>query len=145
MRVYATLTAAPKRVVSKIKLWLQIFNSGSHNCQVLAWESWFLYTTSAYNWKVAYTPWIRFHFIIYFSLTWQWPGWPPVISSLLVPTCKVRKGDSSHHRISPLPIGSIIPLLRHDNFMLFNLVFSFLSFSILQVNSFDQGTHTTIL
>jgi hypothetical protein len=50
------------------------------------------------------------------------------ISSLLLPTCKVREEDSSHHQIGPLPIGFILPLLRCDNFIMFNLVFSFLLF-----------------
>jgi hypothetical protein len=50
------------------------------------------------------------------------------ISSLLLPTCKVCEMDSSHHRIGPLPIGFVLYLLRHDNFIVFNLVFSFMSF-----------------
>jgi hypothetical protein len=52
----------------------------------------------------------------------------PVISSLLLSTSKVHEGDSSHHRIGPLPIRFVLPLLRHDNSIVFNLVFSFLSF-----------------
>jgi hypothetical protein len=52
----------------------------------------------------------------------------PTISSLLLSTCKVREGDSFHHRIGPLPIGFVLPLLCRDNFIVFNLVFSFLSF-----------------
>jgi hypothetical protein len=50
------------------------------------------------------------------------------ISSLLLPTCKVCEGDSSHHQIGLLPIRFVLPLLRRDNSAVFNLVFSFLSF-----------------
>jgi hypothetical protein len=50
------------------------------------------------------------------------------ISSLLLPTCKVCEGDTSHHRIGPLPMEFVLPLLHRDNSIVFNLVFSFLSF-----------------
>jgi hypothetical protein len=66
------------------------------------------------------------------------------ISSLVLPTYKVREGDSSHHRIGPLPIGFVSPLLRRGNSIVFNLVFSFPFFTILQVNSFDQDTCTML-
>jgi hypothetical protein len=81
-------------------------------------------------WLYKAWPRIRFHSIIYFSL-------PPVgddsddslaISFHLLPTCKVHEGNSSHHRIGPLPIEFVPPLLRRDNSILFNPVFSFLSF-----------------
>jgi hypothetical protein len=50
------------------------------------------------------------------------------IYSLLLPTCKVCEGDSSRHRIGPLPIR-FVPLLRHrGNSIVFKLVFSFPSF-----------------
>jgi hypothetical protein len=62
------------------------------------------------------------------------------IHSLVLPNCKVREGDSSHHRIGPLPIGFIPHLRRRGNSIVFNLVFSFPSFSILQVDSFGQDT-----
>jgi hypothetical protein len=63
------------------------------------------------------------------------------ISSQLMPTCKVRVGDFSCHRIGSLPIGFVPPLLHRGNSIVFNLVFSFPSFSILQVDSFGQDTH----
>jgi hypothetical protein len=66
------------------------------------------------------------------------------IYSLLLLTCKVREGDSYYHRIGPLPIKFVPPLRRRGNSIVFNLVFSFLSFSILQVDSFDQDTHTML-
>jgi hypothetical protein len=34
------------------------------------------------------------------------------ISSLLLPTCKVHEGDSSHHQIGPLPFEFVLPLLQ---------------------------------
>jgi hypothetical protein len=66
------------------------------------------------------------------------------IYSLLLPTCKVHEGDSSHHRIGPLPIGFVPPLRCHGNSIVFNLVFSFPSFSIFQVDSFGQDTCTML-
>jgi hypothetical protein len=48
-----------------------------------------------------------------------------VIYSLLLPTCKVCEGNSSSHRIGPLPIGFVPPLHHHGNSIVFNLVFSF--------------------
>jgi hypothetical protein len=63
------------------------------------------------------------------------------IYSLVLPNCKVHEGDSSRHWICPLPIGFVPPLRRRGNSILFNLVFSFPYFSILQVDSFDQDTH----
>jgi hypothetical protein len=52
----------------------------------------------------------------------------PAISSLLLPTCKVREEDSSRYQIGPLPIGFVHPLLHRGNSIVFNLVFSFPSF-----------------
>jgi hypothetical protein len=40
------------------------------------------------------------------------PDDSPAISSLLLPTCKVHEGDSSLHRIGPLPLGFVPPLLQ---------------------------------
>jgi hypothetical protein len=52
------------------------------------------------------------------------PDDSPTISSLLLPTCKVREEDSSHHRIGLLPIGFVLPLIRRDNSIVFNIVFT---------------------
>jgi hypothetical protein len=67
-----------------------------------------------------------------------------VIYSLLLPTCKVHEGDSSHHRIGPIPIEFVPPFRRRGNSIVFNLVFSFLSLSILQVEFFGQDTRTML-
>jgi hypothetical protein len=40
------------------------------------------------------------------------PDDSPAISSLLLPTCMVREGDSSCHRIGLLPLGFVLPLLQ---------------------------------
>jgi hypothetical protein len=56
------------------------------------------------------------------------PNDSAVIYFLLLPTCKIREGNSSRHRIGPLPIGFVPPLRHHGNSLVFNLVFSFPSF-----------------
>jgi hypothetical protein len=73
------------------------------------------------------------YFIVYFSLPLV-DGKPDdsVAIYSLLPTCKVHEGDSSHHWIGPLSIRFVHPLHRHDNFIVFNLVFSFLHFSIFK-------------
>jgi hypothetical protein len=72
-----------------------------------------------------------------FSLLFIFLSPPPVggdpddytsIYSLLLPSCKVSEGDSSHHRIDLLSIGFVPPLHHRGNFIVFNLVFSFPSF-----------------
>jgi hypothetical protein len=78
-----------------------------------------------------------FHFIVYFSPVHGDSDNSSVISSLLS-TCKVCEGDSFHHRIGSFLIKSVLPLFHRDNSIVFNLVF--LSFSILQIDSFGQDT-----
>jgi hypothetical protein len=83
---------------------------------------------------------LSLHYLFFSPSVGGDPDDSPVISSLLLPTCKVREGDYSHHRIGPLSIGFVPPLLHRDNSIVFNLLFSFPSFSILQVDSFGQDT-----
>jgi hypothetical protein len=68
-----------------------------------------------------------------------------LIYSLVLPNCKVHEEDSFRHRIGSLPIGFVPPLRRRGNSIVFNLVFSFSSFSILQVDSFGQDTRTMLV
>jgi hypothetical protein len=72
------------------------------------------------------------------------------IYSLLLPTCKVYEGDSSHHRIGLLPIGFVPPLHRRGNSLVFNLVFSFPSFFYIASQflwsrySYDDPEHHSV-
>jgi hypothetical protein len=67
-----------------------------------------------------------------------------VIYFLLLLTCKVCEGDYSRHWIGLLPIEFVHLLGCRGNSIVFNLVFSFSCFSILQVDFFDQDTRTML-
>jgi hypothetical protein len=61
------------------------------------------------------------------SPSWLWPKWHPVDLLPLAANLHDPLGGlfPSSDRLS---IGFVLPLLYHDNFIVFNLVFSFLSF-----------------